>query len=43
MKSDKQKDKPVKQPQPYSNLNRVKAIFAAAETELRKHFETKKA
>lgn len=41
MTTDKPKDNPVKQ-QPFTNTSRIKAMFAAAEAELRKQLETKK-
>lgn len=41
MTTDKPKDNPVKQ-QLFTNTSRIKAMFAAAEAELRKQLETKK-
>lgn len=38
---DKLKDNPVKQ-QPFTNTSRIRSMIAAAEAELRKHFESKK-
>ena len=42
MTTDKPKDNPVKPQQSFSNKSRIKAMFAAAEAELRKQLETKK-
>jgi hypothetical protein len=42
MKTDKPKDNSTKPQQPFTNMSRIKAMFAAAEAELRKQFESKK-